>query len=437
MANGPTDVQNTQAITWLEEQRRADQHTIATLSHDVERLASASRAQETRLLQLVDEVQSLRQEQARISIIDDNARDSRETIDRLSERTDHLEESVENQRRLRATDVERDRKQLNETATGILEVTRQFDALSSRIQSLGDEQRHDRGRVSPIPEAVAELDRRLGTAVQRVLQVEEGTRRYDNHLALLKAASDASFTRVDALEGAQKLTDVRWNRLLSDWQQQLERWRGSVEEATRPVGQLGTQLGQLRTEISGQQTGISDTSRRVDELTIAIQRLDSLLGAGREHTGRVELTIDAIRRRLDETVAAVLRLEESVSQRGIEGREQSTRLDNLIADLKTVHQTLIQLRAADERAEKSIQTVQQGLHVEGSTRDSQTKKLAARIEEDLARQDALRLSLLRTLAEQRRREMVLIEREIHDLSEGVGNVEAARASDYVRSSERN
>jgi chromosome segregation ATPase len=417
MASEPSHSDAAQSLLWLEDQRRADQRTIAVLSQDVERLTALAREQENRLSDLGDQVQQLRQGQSRIGLVDDAMRALREQISALGERLERANDAGEHQRLLRSAETERDRKQVVELAGSLADLARQQEGFASRLQAFGDQQRQDRGTVVPLAETVAEFDRRLGTLAQRLQQLDDVHRRQDSHLGDLKSAQDEIAGAVGAAAEAQRLTSVRTTRQFEEWQQTLERWRASVDEAGRPITQLGQQFGQLRAELQRHENSNAEIARRVEELVAASQRVDSLIGAGRDHVTRVEAAVEGQRRRLDEANSTALRVDETLNEHSASLRDVVSRLDYQVAEVRAVQQQVQRLEETDQQMHAAIANLQSASRQVIVDLEERHRAVLDRIESDWQRYDAQRSELVRLLVEQRRRALAQLERELVELGD--------------------
>lgn len=426
MPTEPTDSDVIQSVHWLEDQHRGDQKAIAALSQDLDRLTVTTRDQESRLMAIEDDIRQLSQGQARVGIVDSTVRDAHEQIRTLSERVDDLAGAIDHQRLMRTAEFDRDRKHLSDLATTVGETAREVQSVNARASSLADQQRQDRLLVAPIPDTLADFDRRLTTVQQRLQQMDDANRRLEGQLSAACRVIDEVRGLLASLQDTQKLTDVRLSRQQAEWQRQIDRVIESSEDTARPVGQLGVQFGQLRGEVQALQAAISETQRRTDDGVGAVQRVEMALSANREYASRIEGAVDAQRRRLEETIASLLRLDETVSLRSSELRDQAAKMDALLSDVQITRSEVQQIGQTTDLAHQGLEAVHETLLAQANTIEDHVRALTEKIDAAALRSDERRAEILALLVDHRRRQLQVAESDLADLTHRISVDEVTR-----------
>jgi chromosome segregation ATPase len=401
----------------VEEPRNASQLSTAILVHDLERMASQLRDQETRLQAQAEEIKQLRHGQGRINLVDEALRDVRGHILAIGDRLSQQEKASEHQQLLRGTEVDRNKKHIGTVSDALAEVRGQIESAAARIQGLNEQQRQDRALIAPIPDQLAELDRRVATGLQRFQPIDEANRRQDVVLSSLQQSLELLGTRLSTIESGQKLAEIRLNRQVAEWQGQFAREKESGTDVTKLITQLGLQINQIRNDMQTRQEALTQVQRRFDDSLGEAQRLGNLISAGRDHVIRVENLIENQRRRLDETNAGVARLDDIVSQRVADLIEQSARLDSQWAAIVANQNHLGQIEQECRRALDEVAGLRTALGNQARTWAEQQVVLGERLEAEARRQDVKLLEMTSLMIEHRRRQKEVVDLEMSELSE--------------------
>jgi chromosome segregation ATPase len=369
-------------VAWLEDQRRQDRDELARLSSEIERLEGVAREQAAELIELRGQVEEGRTALARLPIVDEALRDARERIAHSLEHAEQQSQHVAQTLLLRASDADRDRKQIADLVGQTAKTEDAVQAMEARIRVVVDEARRDRAQLQELPASLHALDQRLGALVHRLDQSDERVRRTENLLAARAAEIEEARAEQTRATQWRQLADVRWSRQAAEWQQTLDEFRQAADEHARPVHQLIAQVGQARDDVRGVQGLLSDHTRRLDDVQSALTRLDGSLAQQREAAARLDQAIEGQRRRFDEQASAQLRLDESIGRAG----DQARALEHTAEDqARSIAETQGALRAAEDaiaRSREDLARSQSSLRVDIET-------LGARIDESVERLDAL------------------------------------------------
>src|SRR5262245_40835794 len=170
-------------VAWLEDQRRIDREELARLAAEIERVAQSGREQATQVIELRGRVEEDHAALQRLPLLDEAMRDARDQLGVAVERAEQQSQQVTQTLLLRATDAERDRRQVGELVGQIARLEDALQGVEARIRTVADEARRDRGRVQELPTELHGVGQRLGALVSRVEQVEERFRRTENLVA--------------------------------------------------------------------------------------------------------------------------------------------------------------------------------------------------------------------------------------------------------------
>jgi chromosome segregation ATPase len=369
-------------VAWLEDQRRQDRDELARLAAEIERIEGVAREQAVELVELRGQVEEGRSAIGRLPIVDEALRDAREQIAHALEHAEQQAQHVAQTLLLRASDADRDRKQISDLVSQIAKVEDAVQSMEARLRVAVDEARRDRGQLHELPTSLHELDQRLNALLHRVEQADERVRRSEN--LLTARSSELEEVRGEQAKALQwrQLADVRWSRQAAEWQQTLDEFRQAAEEHARPVHQLIGQVGQARDDVRAAQGLLSDHSRRLDELQAALTRLDGALAQQREASARLDQAVEGQRRRFDEQASAQLRLDESIGRAGDQARSLeriAEEHDRRLAEGQTA------LRAAEEAIAHSREDLGRA---QGALR-AEIEALGSRLDGSLERLDGL------------------------------------------------
>src|SRR5262245_10774678 len=297
-------------VNWLEDQQRQDRDVIARLTQEVERLALLTKEQASQIIELRGALEEGRSSLARLPLVDEAIKHERDQVSQLTERFDSHTQQIAHALMLRSADAERDRKLVSELAQSVAQLEREDQALASRFKVLIDEQRRDRAQVESYPKSIEELQERISSVSHRAEQTDEAIKRVDNLGQAHSQEFEAIRTEQARASQWRQLSELRATRQVAEWQQLIDNWRQTLEEQQRPIQYLTAQLTQVREEIRATANQIGDQTRRQDDGSAAVTRLDSGLAQAREAIARLEQATDAQRRRFDEQASAQLRLDE-------------------------------------------------------------------------------------------------------------------------------
>jgi chromosome segregation ATPase len=367
-------------VKWLEDQQRQDREVIGRLTQEVERLAQLTKEQATQVIDLRGALEEGRAALARLPLVDEAIKHERQQISQLTERFDSHSQQIAHALMLRSADAERDRKQVGELGQVVAQLERDDQALSARVKILIDEERRDRARLESLPTAIEELGERLGAVGHRAEQAEEAIKRADN---LGQAHSQELETiRGEQARAAQwrQLSDLRATRQVAEWQQMIDNWRQTVEEQQRPVQYLTAQLAQAREEIRVVANQIDDQARRQDDVGAVLARLDTGLSQAREAVARLEQATDAQRRRFDEQASAQLRLDEALGRAGEHRLELAGTIQSQSRQIDALDSALRALEGSLVRSREELQIGQVELRQQSDGIRAQLQQTAERIE---------------------------------------------------------
>jgi chromosome segregation ATPase len=369
-------------VAWLEDQRRQDRDELARLSAEIERIEGVAREQAVELVELRSQVEEGRTALARLPIVDEALRDARERIAHALEHAEQQSQHVAQTLLLRASDADRDRKQIADLVGQTARTEDAVQAMEARLRVVVDEARRDRAQLHELPASLHEHDQRLGALGHRIEQFDERVRRAEN--LLVARAAEIEEARAEQTRATQwrQLADVRWSRQAAEWQQTLDEFRQAAEEHARPVHQLVAQVGQARDDVRGVQGLLTDHTRRLDDLQSALSRLDGALAQQREAAARLDQAIEGQRRRFDEQASAQLRLDEAIGRAG----DQARALEHTTEEqARAIADTQGAVRAAEEaiaRSRDELTRSQSALRVDIET-------VGARLEASVERLNAL------------------------------------------------
>jgi chromosome segregation ATPase len=369
-------------VAWLEDQRRQDRDELARLSAEIERIEGVAREQAVELVELRSQVEEGRTALARLPIVDEALRDARERIAHALEHAEQQSQHVAQTLLLRASDADRDRKQIADLVGQTARTEDAVQAMEARLRVVVDEARRDRAQLQELPASLHEHDQRLGALGHRIEQFDERVRRAEN--LLVARAAEIEEARAEQTRATQwrQLADVRWSRQAAEWQQTLDEFRQAAEEHARPVHQLVAQVGQARDDVRGVQGLLTDHTRRLDDLQSALSRLDGALAQQREAAARLDQAIEGQRRRFDEQASAQLRLDEAIGRAG----DQARALEHTTEEqARAIADTQGAVRAAEEaiaRSRDELTRSQSALRVDIET-------VGARLEASVERLNAL------------------------------------------------
>jgi chromosome segregation ATPase len=367
-------------VTWLEDQQRQDREVIGRLTQEVERLAQLTKAQATQIVELRGALEEGRSALARLPLVDDAIKHEREQVGQLTDRFDSHTQQIAHALMLRSADAERDRKVVGELGQVVAQLEREDQALAARFKVLMDEERRDRAQLESLPKAIEELQERIVGVGHRVEQADEAIKRVEN---LGQAHSQELETiRTEQARTVQwrQLADLRATRQVAEWQQMIDNWRQTVEDQQRPVQYLTAQLTQVREEIRATVNQISDQARRQDDVSAALARLDTGLSQAREAVARLEQATDAQRRRFDEQASAQLRLDEALGRAGEHRQELAGIVQAQSRQIDAIDSALRGLEASLVRTREDLQIGQTDLRQQSDSIRVQLHQTAERIE---------------------------------------------------------
>ena len=367
-------------VTWLEDQQRQDRDVIGRLTQEVERLAQLTKEQASQIVDLRGALEESRSSLARLPLVDEAIKHEREQVSQLTERFDSHTQQIAHALMLRSADAERDRKLVGELGQVVAQLEREDQALSARFKVLMDEERRDRAQLDSLPKAIEELEDRIGGVGHRAEQADEAIKRVDN---LGQAHSQELETiRIEQARAAQwrQLADLRAARQVAEWQQMIDNWRQTVEEQQRPVQYLTTQFTQAREEIRAATNQITDLARRQDDVGAALARLDTGLSQAREAVARLEQAADAQRRRFDEQASAQLRLDEALGRAGEHRQELASIAQAQGRQIDAIDSALRALEASLVRTREGLQGGQADLRQQSDSIRVQLQQTAERLE---------------------------------------------------------
>jgi chromosome segregation ATPase len=353
-------------VTWLEDQQRQDREVISRLSQEVERLALLTKEQASQLIDLRGALEEGRAGQARLPLIDEAIKHEREQISQLIERFDSHTQQIAHALMLRSADAERDRKQVGEIGQAVAQLEREDQALSARLKILIDEERRDRLQIESLPKAIDELQERISVVGHRAEQSEEAIKRVDN-------LGQAHSQELETIRGEQarasqwrQLSDLRSARQVAEWQQMIDNWRQTVEDQQRPVQYLTAQIAQAREEIRVVANQIDDQTRRQDDVGAVLARL--------------EQATDGQRRRFDEQASAQLRLDEALGRAGEHRQELAGTVHGQGRQIDALESALRALEGSLVRTREELQVGQVDLRQQSDSIRVQLQQSAERIE---------------------------------------------------------
>ncbi len=361
------------AAQWVEEQRRLERDQAGSSGRELERLAQHGRDLEARVGLLEAELAQQRSMPARLSAIEDALRQAHEAMASLQQQVAENREQTEHQTLLRTAEAERDRRALAELGQRLTELQRAGDGALGRIQALAEEAKRDRASVAQAAAGLDGLASRQLALGSRIQQVEEMAKRTDGQLAAAQQRDEQVRAELARLDNWQRLADVRWNRQVGEWQQQLQTWKAQVEEVGKPIQQLIRQAARLQSDLEALAAQLAEHQKRIDEQSVALQRLDGMLAIIRESGSRLEQGVEAQRRRADEQSASLFRLEERLQSEAGQVADLARRID---AQDARIEETRSLIRAVDTHRER----------IEGGVAATQRQLAEARA--DLAQQIA-------------------------------------------------
>lgn len=402
-------------VAWLEDQRRVDRDELARLSSELERIEGVAREQAAQIVELHSQVEEGRGTLSRLPLVDEALRDTREQITQAIEHAEQHTQHVAQTLLLRASDADRDRKQIADVVALTAKLEDAFQSMEARLRVSGDEARRDRAQLNEVPATLREVEQRITATTHRLEQAEERVRRAENLLAARSAELEEA--RVEQGKAGQwrQLADVRWSRQATEWQQTLDEFRQAAEEHARPVHQLIAQVGQARDDVRTAQGAIGEHARRLDEMQSALTRLDGALSQQREAAARLDQAVEAQRRRFDEQASAQLRLDESIGRAGDQARaieraneENTRRLDEGQNALRAADDAIARLRDELARAQTGLRGELEAL---GGRLEGSLERLDDLVTGQQARVD----ELARLGREQRQRMAAELEVQVREL----------------------
>ena len=407
-------------VAWLEDQRRQDREELARLSAEIERIEGIARGQAAELVELRGQVEEGRSALSRLPIVDEGLRDAREQIAHALEHGEQQAQHVAQTLLLRASDSDRDRKQIADLVAHTSRLEDVVQSMEARLRVAVDEARRDRAQMQELPTSLHEIEQRMSALLHRVEQADDRLRRAEN--VLTARGGELEEIRAELTKATQwrQLADVRWSRQAAEWQQTLDEFRQAAEEHAKPVHQLVTQVGQARDDVRAAQGLLGEHTRRLDEAQNALTRLDGALSQQREASARLDQAAEGQRRRFDEQASAQLRLDEAIGRAGDQARaveraleEQGRRLDESHTALRAAEDTLARTREEVARSQSGLRAELEAL---GARLDTGHERLEGFVAAHRARVD----DLARLARDQRQRLAAELEQQAREL-DGMGN----------------
>src|SRR5687767_7016953 len=164
-------------VAWLEDQRRQDRDELARLSAEIERIEGVAREQAAELVELRSQVEEGRNALGRLPIVDEALRDAREQIAHAVEHGEQQAQHVAQTLLLRASDADRDRKQIADLVSQVAKLEDSAQSTEVRLRAVVDEARRDRGQLQEIPSTLHDVEQRLNALLHRAEQADDRLRR--------------------------------------------------------------------------------------------------------------------------------------------------------------------------------------------------------------------------------------------------------------------
>jgi uncharacterized protein YoxC len=301
-----------QFLEWLDEQRQRE--------HDrLEQLARVVEEQRTELRDQGAAIAVLRAANGSKSGADTRPLDGGPP-QRLAEQLVLVEralyEHIENQSRAAQADAalrDRERRTITELSQQAELLNRANETLTSRVQALTEEIRHERDARAPFFQALDDLGRSQSSIQNRVLSLDQILRRATNAQTVLEQTSEKQSADLARLDNQIKLQDLRFSRELIDIRKLVDEWRTRSDEQLKPVESVARQLTQLADQRDVVIAQVAALDQALSDLATEFNCLAATAKVDRSATDHVNEALEAHLRRWEATGGSIWQLGERLT----------------------------------------------------------------------------------------------------------------------------
>lgn len=411
--NSPQDSSHSQA--WLAEQRRTDQAGLGVLTRSIEVLRAEVREQGTILSRLTGGSGQATPETRGVYETLTQLKEHIALIERALE--DHFNESSRAQQ-VETVQNERETRQIAVVLQQVEELGRVTQASQGRIAALAEELRHERQERGPIGQSLENLQRTLASLQNRLLIVEDQTRRYASYQAATEQSIETQHSDLTRFEQQQKLLDLRVAREVADVQQNVAAMQAKVDDQLKPIAGILRQFAIIDERLERTDQNLAMALKNVEAMRVEIGQVDAQVKTDRVSTGRLRGEIEAQNRKIEEADGAIAQLAERLDDIGANVQDlRSTidlahqRLDRIDRELGHIDEVRQQFDSALTVLQSTLRAHENEIRVQGSEIRSELSNATADI---LRRFEADR----RTSVEHRKRTLVELQRQLGELDKG-------------------